>query len=129
MTQAHVDLQSELDSQNISKISDPSTTPLCNDSRVLLLSPIHVADHTPIEQMETTKKITESLDNDKSDDTPPKTSGQPTPPNTFDQSHSTHHLRKPNMTLLKKPSFPHFSNLFTDIFSGKVLVTSKRRST
>ena len=50
MTQAHVDLQSQLGSQNISNISDPSTTPLCNTSPTSFLSPIEPKNNQ-IEQM------------------------------------------------------------------------------
>ena len=37
MNQDHLDLQPQLDSQNISQISDFTTTPLCNDSPVFFL--------------------------------------------------------------------------------------------
>ena len=78
MTQAHFDLQSQLDSQYISNISDASTTPLCNNSRILFVSPIEL---TVIERLETTNATSESRDKsdvtvktfDKHDDTPLKT--------------------------------------------------------
>ena len=40
MTQAHIDLQSQLDSRNLSNISVPPTTFLCNTSPISFLSPI-----------------------------------------------------------------------------------------
>ena len=48
MTQAHLDLQSQPDSQNISNISDPTTTPF-------FLSP-NEPTNNQIEQMDTTHK-------------------------------------------------------------------------
>ena len=47
MTQAHIDLPSQLDSQNISNISNPSTTPLCNTSPILFQSPIEPTNNQP----------------------------------------------------------------------------------
>ena len=71
MTQAHLDLQSQLDFQNLSNISDPTTTPLCIASQNLVLSPIQLVNHTVLKQMETTNTVSESPY--KSDDTPPQT--------------------------------------------------------
>ena len=63
MTQAHIDLQSQLDSQNISNISDPSTTPLCNKSPISSLSPIEPTSNE-IEQMDTTHKSSDTDNNE-----------------------------------------------------------------
>ena len=54
MTQAHLDLESQLDSQNNSNISDPSSTSFCLLLRLAnsLFSPIQPIDHTTIKQME-----------------------------------------------------------------------------
>ena len=66
MTQARLDLQSQLVSQNISNISDPTTTPLCNTSPILFLSPIEPTNieptNNPIEQMDNNNTVSESLD-------------------------------------------------------------------
>ena len=64
MTQAHLDLQSQLDSQNISNISVPTTTPLCNTSPIFFLSPIEPTNNQ-IEQMDT--NISKSSDTDNND--------------------------------------------------------------
>ena len=64
MTQAHLDLRSQLDSQNISNISDPSTTPLCNTSPILFLSPIERTKNQP-EQMDTNLITSKSSDTDE----------------------------------------------------------------
>ena len=64
MTQAHVDLQSQLDSQNISNISDPSTTPLCNISPISFLSPIEPTNSQP-EQMDTNHITSKPSDTDE----------------------------------------------------------------
>ena len=58
MIQAHLDLQPQLDSQNISNTSHP--TPLRTTSPILILIPILPANH--IEQMETTNTTSESPD-------------------------------------------------------------------
>ena len=63
MTQAHIDLRSQLDSQNVSNISDPSTTPLCNTSPLFFLSPIEPAN-TSVEQMDTKNIVAKSSDTD-----------------------------------------------------------------
>ena len=66
MTQAHLDLQSQLDSQNISNASDPSTTPLCNTSLILFLSPLELTSigstNNWTEQMEINNTLSASLD-------------------------------------------------------------------
>ena len=59
MSQAHLDLQSKLDSQNISTISDTATTPLYKTSPILFLSPIEPTSN-PTEQMETNTTVSES---------------------------------------------------------------------
>ena len=76
MTQALIDLQSQLDSQNISNISDPSTTPLCNTSPILFLSPIEPTNNQP-EQMDTNHITSKSSDTDEK---PPEQSISTTPP-------------------------------------------------
>ena len=65
MTQAHIDLQSQLDSQNISNISDPSTTLLCTNSPISLLSPIEPTNNQ-MEQMDTTHKSSNTDNNELS---------------------------------------------------------------
>ena len=75
MNQAHIDLQSQLDSQNISNISDLSTTPLCNTSPILFLRPIEPTNNQP-EQMDTNHITSKTSD---SDERPPEQS-KPTPP-------------------------------------------------
>ena len=62
MTQAHIDLQSQLDSQNISNISDPSTTPLCN-TPISFLSPIEHTNNL-VEQMDTNNIVYKPSDTD-----------------------------------------------------------------
>ena len=52
MTQAYVDLQSQLDSQTISNISDLTTTTSCSTSPTSFLSPIEPTNNQ-IEQMDT----------------------------------------------------------------------------
>ena len=68
MTQAHLDLQSQLDSQNISNILDPSTKPLCNTSPIIFHYPIEPtiieSTNNPTEQTEINNTVSESLDND-----------------------------------------------------------------
>ena len=63
MTQAHLDLQSQLDSQNISNNSDPSTTPLCKNSPISFISPIEPTKNQ-IEQMDTTQNSSD-IDNNE----------------------------------------------------------------
>ena len=63
MTQAHIDLQSQLDSQNISNISDPSTTPLCYNSPISFLSPLEPTSNQ-IVQMDTTHKSSDTDNNE-----------------------------------------------------------------
>ena len=63
MTQAH--LQSQLDSQNNSNISDPSTTPLCNNSPISFLSPVEPTNNQ-IEQIDTTQKNSDAANNETS---------------------------------------------------------------
>ena len=53
MTEALIDLQSQMDSQNISNISDPSSTPLSNTSPILFLSPPIEPTNNQPEQMDT----------------------------------------------------------------------------
>ena len=65
MTQAHLDLQSQLDSQNISNISVPSTTPLRNISPISFLGPIEPTNYQ-IEQMDTTHKSSDTDNNESS---------------------------------------------------------------
>ena len=63
MTQAHLDVPSQLESQNISNVSDPSITPLCNTSPIrYFLSPIELTNN-PTEQMEINNTVSESFDN------------------------------------------------------------------
>ena len=97
MTQAHPDLQSQLDSQNISDISDPSTTPLCNTSPISFLSPTKPEPtNNRIEQMDTTIfKSSGSDHNDKA--------------NLLNHLHlHLLHRQKRNMTLRKILSFLPF---------------------
>ena len=89
MTQAHLDLQSQLDSQNISNISDPSTTPLCNTSPILFLSPIEPTKNQP-EQMDTNHITSKSSD----------TAEKPT-----EQSISTPPPSKKKSDIMKDPIF------------------------
>ena len=65
MTQAHLDLQSQLESQNISNISDPSTTPLCNNSPISFLSPIEPTNNQN-EQMDPSHKSSDTDNNETS---------------------------------------------------------------
>ena len=62
MTEAHLDLQSQLDSQNISNISDPSNTSLCNTSPILFLSPVEPTNN-PTERTEINNTVSEFTDN------------------------------------------------------------------
>ena len=64
MTQAHIDLQSQLDSQNILYFSDPSTLSLCNTSPIFFLSPIEPTKNSE-EQIDTNNTVTKSSDTDK----------------------------------------------------------------
>ena len=64
MTQTHIDLQSQLDSQKISNISDPSTKPLCNTSPILFLSPIEPTNNQQ-KQMDTNLITSKSSDTDE----------------------------------------------------------------
>ena len=68
MTQVHhdFDLQSQLDPQNISNMSDPSTTPLCNSSPIPFLKPIEPTNN-PIKQMDTNHTVSKSSDTDTND--------------------------------------------------------------
>ena len=84
MTQAHIDFQSQLDSQNISNISDPSITPLCNTSPISFLKPIDPTNNQ-IEQMDTNHNVSKSSDTDNNDvfsqnHKPPEQSVSTTPP-------------------------------------------------
>ena len=72
MTQAHNDLQSEPHSQNISNISDITSTPLGQAFPILYLDPLEPSDPTLTEHLETTNTITQFPN--ISDDTSPKTS-------------------------------------------------------
>ena len=66
MTQARLDVQSQLVSQNISNISDPSTTPLCNTSPIFCLSPIEPTNNQK-EQMDINHNASKSSDTDNND--------------------------------------------------------------
>ena len=84
MTRAHIDLQLQLDSQNISNISDPSTRPVCNFSPISFLSPIEPTSNQ-IEQMDTTHKVSKSFDTDNNkisseNHKPPEHSASTPPP-------------------------------------------------
>ena len=81
MTQAHIDLESQLDSQNISNISDPSTTLLYNNSLISSLSPIEPTNNL-IEQMDTTHKSSDTDNNELSSQNhkPPEQSPSTPPP-------------------------------------------------
>ena len=81
MTQAHKDLQSQLDSRNISNISDPSTTPLCNKSPISFPSPIEPTTNQ-IEQMDSTHKSSGTDNNEISSQNhkPPEQSPSTPPP-------------------------------------------------
>ena len=79
MTQAHLNLQSQLDSQNISNISDPSTTPLCNNSPMSFHSPIEPTNNQ-IEQMDTTHKFSDTDNNETQNHKPPEQSPSTPPP-------------------------------------------------
>ena len=85
MTQAHIDLQSQLDSQNISNISHhPSTTPSWHTSPISFLSPIEPTNNQ-IEQMDTDHNVSKSSDTDNNDvlsqnHKPPEQSASTPPP-------------------------------------------------
>ena len=84
MTQAHIDLQSQLDSQNISNISHPSTTPLWHTSPISFLIPIEPTINQ-IEQMDTDHNASKSSDTDNNDvlsqnHKPPEQSASTPPP-------------------------------------------------
>ena len=95
MTQAHLDLQSQLDSQNISNISDPSTTPSCNISPISFVSPIEPTNNQ-IEQMDTTHKSSDTDNNE--------TSSQNHKPH--EQPPSTPPPSKKKKDIMKDPIFP-----------------------
>ena len=84
MAQAHIDLQSQLDSLNISQISDPSTILLCNTSPISFLSPIEPTNNQ-IEQMDTNHTVSKSSDTENNDvlpqnHKPPEQSASKPPP-------------------------------------------------
>ena len=100
ITQAYLDLKSQLDSQNISNIADPSTTPLKNKTPILLLSPLELANieptNNPIKQMEFNHTVSESLDNNDVPSQNPKYS---------DQSISTLKPSKEKYDIMKDPTY------------------------
>ena len=108
MTQAHLDLQSQLDSQNISNISDPSSTPLCNNSPISFLSLIEPTNHQ-IEEMDTTHKSSDTDNNE--------TLSQNHKPS--EQSPSTPHLH-PILLLM----YIHHSSLQKTHFQHKEMIIS-----
>ena len=108
MTQAHIDLQSQLDSQNISNISDQSTTPLCNTSLILFLSPTEPANNQT-EQMDTNHITSKSSDTDEK---PPEQSISTPPPS------------KKNDT--KKDPIFLTSSVYPPVISSKDSVSTQR---
>ena len=109
MTQAHLDLQSQLVSQNISNISDPSTTPLCDTSPILFLSPIEPTNNQP-EQMDT-NHITS---------TPSDTDEKPT-----EQSTSIPPPSKKKYDRMKDPIFLTFP-VYPPVISTKDSISTQR---
>ena len=109
MTQAHLDLQSQLDSQNISNISDPSTTPLCNTSPISLLSPIEPTNNQ-IEQMDT--NISKSSGTDHNDK-PSEPSASTPPPS------------KKKYDIMKDPIFLT-SPIYPPVISPKDAISTQR---
>ena len=109
MTQAHLDLQSQLDSQNISNISDPSTTPLCNISPILFLSPIESTNNQP-EQMDTNHITSKSSDTNE---------------NLPEQSISTPPPSKKKYDIMKDPIFLT-SPVYPPVISPKDSISTQR---
>ena len=109
MTQAHIDLQSQLDSQNISNTSDPSTTPLCNTSPILFLSPIEPTNNQR-EQMDTNHITSKSSDTDEK---PPEQSISTPPPS------------KKKFDIMKDPSFLT-SPVYPPVISPKDSISTQR---
>ena len=77
MTKAHLDLHSQLDSQNITK--HPSITLLCNNSPISYLSPIKPTNNQ-IEQMNTTHKSSDTDNNETSSQSHKPPDQSPSPP-------------------------------------------------
>ena len=109
MTQAHLNLQSQLDSQNISIISDPSTTPLCNTSPILFLIPIEPKNNQP-EQLDTNHITSKSSDTDEK---PPEQSISTPPPS------------KKKIEIMKAPIFLT-SPVYPPVISPKDSISTQR---
>ena len=109
MSQSHLDLQSQLDSQNISIISDPSTTPLCDTSPISFLSPIEPTNNQP-EQMDTNHITSKSSDTDE----------KPT-----EQSISTPPPSKKKYDIMKDPIFLT-SPVYPPVISPKDSISTQR---
>ena len=107
MIQALLDLQSQLDSQNISNIADPSTTPLCNTSPILFLSRI---EPTNSQLLDTNHITSESSDTDE----------KPT-----EQSISTPLPSKKKHDIMKDPIFLT-SPVYPPVISPKDSISTQR---
>ena len=114
MTQAHLYLQSQLGSQNISVISDPSTTPLCNTSLISFLSPIENSTNL-VEQMDTNNIVSKSSDTDS-----PHQTIKPAEP-----SASTPPPSKRKHDIMKDPIF-HTSPIYPPLISPKDSISLQR---
>ena len=117
MTQAHIDLQSQLDSQNISNISDSSTTPLCNTSAISFLSPIKPTNNQ-MEQMDINHYVSKSSDTDNND----VLSQNHKPP---EQSASTHPPSKKKYDKMEDPVFLT-SPVYPPLFSPNDSISTQR---
>ena len=117
MTRAHMDLQSQLDSQKNSNISDPSTPPLCNTSPISFLSPIEPTSNQ-IEQMDTTHTVSKSSDTDDNE----SSSQNHKPP---EQSPSTPPPSKKKYDIMKHPIFLT-SPVYPPLISPKDSISTQR---